>query len=65
MSKAACKINYECYKAETAGRAAYLANRCDYVMPRSIRRGSGNAVKGHVTELNEKKAAMDKCKACS
>jgi hypothetical protein len=65
MNKENCKANAACFAAEVAGRSTYLANRCDYFMPGSIRRGSAKAAAGHAQELREKTAAMNRCKACS
>jgi len=56
----ACAM-HACFATETAGRAAYLRMRCDYILPGSIRRGSRENESGHQRELVEKTTAMINC----
>ena len=49
--------------AEIAGRTAFLAQKCDYVLMGSIARGSAAAEKGHQIQLAEKAIALAKCAA--
>jgi hypothetical protein len=52
-----------CFAAEVAGRTLYLAERCDYVLPGSIARGSAAAEKGHVQKLADISIALANCTA--
>jgi len=47
--------------SEVAGRTAYLAAKCDYVLPGSIAKGSKKAEKNHEIELANKTQALAKC----
>ena len=49
--------------AEVAGRKAYLAKKCDYILPGSIAHGSALKEKGHQVELANKTRAAARCAA--
>jgi RHS repeat-associated protein len=53
--------NRNCLLLETAGRALYLRERCDYVLPGSIKRGSALAENGHRVQLHDKLKALATC----
>ena len=47
--------------AEIAGRRKYLAEKCDYVLPGSIARGSAVAERGHRLQVAALVKALAKC----
>ena len=63
VSQEQAVANALCLVAEIAGRAAYLANKCDYCLAGSIARGSAVAAAGHAKQLAEKTAALARCRA--
>ena len=59
--KAQDAINCACWKKALAGRWAYLANKCDYVLPGSIAAGSRQQEAAHWQEYANKQNAADNC----
>lgn len=50
-----------CITVVLAGRRKYLAERCDYVLPGSIARGSAVAEKGHWQQVAQFVKMLEKC----
>jgi hypothetical protein len=59
LAERAAKI--ACITAVLAGRRRYLAERCDYVLPGSIARGSADAERGHGIAVTQLVQMLAKC----
>jgi hypothetical protein len=54
-------VKIACISAVVAGRNKYLAEKCDYVLPGSIARGSARAEQGHRNQVAQYLAMLAKC----
>ncbi|MEJ8296770.1 RHS repeat-associated core domain-containing protein [Delftia tsuruhatensis] len=53
--------NCACWAGVVQGRKMYLRSKCDYILPGSIRVGSGKKEMGHKIELTKAIQARNKC----